>query len=174
MHQLLRILLVQIINYHTGEFLILHFFNVALRSLWVFFLLTLAAALIGFFIFAIKILMRFLILDLRVRPLLLNPWVPGLIQKIFWLILRMRSEMGLDWFLSDGHWLAVVGLGPLDVFEEFSEDLPQMVDDFLLVLDENLSLVWGNVDVIVIILYVQVQDEDRVHGGVVLLVHVRE
>ena len=56
MHQLLRILLVQIINYHTGEFLILHFFNVALRSLWVFFLLTLAAALIGFFIFAIKIL----------------------------------------------------------------------------------------------------------------------
>jgi hypothetical protein len=39
----------------------------------VFFLLTLAAALIGFFIFAIKILMRFLILDLRVRPLLLNP-----------------------------------------------------------------------------------------------------
>ena len=49
-----------------------------------------------------------------------------------------------------------------------------MVYHFLLILDENLSLVWGNVDVIVVILYVQVQDEDRVHGGVVLLVHVRE
>lgn len=49
-----------------------------------------------------------------------------------------------------------------------------MVDHFLLILDENLSLVRGNVDVIVVILYVQVQDENWVHGGVVLLVHVRE
>ena len=49
-----------------------------------------------------------------------------------------------------------------------------MLNNFLLILDENLSLVWGNVDVVVVVLYVQVQDEDRVHGGVVLLVHICE
>ncbi len=49
-----------------------------------------------------------------------------------------------------------------------------MIYHFFLILDENLSLVWGNVYIIVVILHIQIQDEDRIHGWVVLLVHIRE
>ena len=76
MNQLLRILLVEIINDHTGEFLILHFVlktHKARRYIWLFFLFALAAALIGFFELAIRILLRLLIIDFRIRSLLFDP-----------------------------------------------------------------------------------------------------
>jgi hypothetical protein len=46
------------------------------------------------------------------------------------------------------------------------------LNDFFLILDEDVSLIWRDIDIVVVIFHLDVEYEYRVHGRIILFVHL--
>ena len=66
--------------------------------------------------------------------------------------------------------MLVVCLDSLDVFEENLKICSQEWQDFVLVFDEYFSLVGRSVDIVIVIFNLQVENDNRIHIDIILLV----